>query len=87
MGSYEVHWKDSAVRELRKLAPRLIPRIMQAVELLRENPFPAQHRKLHGSEREYRIRVGDYRVVYQVDTRAKIVVIYHVRHRREAYRR
>ncbi len=85
MGSYEVLWKSSAERDLRKLDPQHIPRIIKAVEALADNPFPLQHRKLRGSERNYRIRVGDYRVVYQVDTRTKTVVIYHVRHRREAY--
>ena len=49
--------------------------------------FPQQHRKLRGSERVYRIRVGDYRVIYQVDTKTKNVIIYHVRHRREVHRK
>lgn len=87
MGSYEVRWKNSAERDLRKLDPQYVLQIIQAAESLGDNPFPRQHRKLRSSERHYRIRVGVYRVVYQVDTRAKMVVIYHVRHRREAYRR
>ncbi len=41
----------------------------------------------NSAERVYRIRVGDYRVIYQVDTKTKIVIIYHVRHRREVYRK
>jgi len=85
MGSYEVLWKSSAERDLRKLDPQHIPRIIKAVEALAGNPFPLLHRKLRGSERNYRIRVGNYRVIYKVDTRTKTVVIYHVRHRREAY--
>ncbi|MCK4402197.1 MAG: type II toxin-antitoxin system RelE/ParE family toxin, partial [Dehalococcoidia bacterium] len=46
-----------------------------------------QCRKLRGSERDYRIRVGDYRVIYQVDVKTKGVTIYHVRHRGEACRK
>lgn len=87
MGSYEIRWKNSAERDLRDLDPQHVPRIIKAVESLVDNPFPTRHRKLRGSERNYRIRVGDYRVIYQVDTQAKAVIIYHVRHRREAYRR
>ena len=86
MGSYEIRWKRSAERDLRNIDPQQIPRIIQAIEFLADNPFPSQCRKLRGSERDYRIRVGDYRVVYQVDTKRKLVTIYHVRHRREAYR-
>ena len=86
MGSYEVRWKNSAERELRNLDPRHLPRIIKAVEALGDNPFPSPHRKLRGSEQNYRIRVGVYRVVYQVDPQGKIVTIYHVRHRSKAYR-
>jgi mRNA interferase RelE/StbE len=86
MGSYEVQWKGSAERDLRNIDLQQIPRIVQAIESLVDNPFPSQCHKLRGSERDYRIRIGDYRVVYQVDTKTKLVTIYYVRHRREAYR-
>ena len=42
--------------------------------------------KLSGSERTYRLRIGDYRVIYEVEPEPQTVVIYHIRHRREAYR-
>ena len=87
MGSCEIHWKRSAERDLRGIDPQQVPRIIKAVEPLADNPFPPQHRKLIGSERDYRIRVGDYRVVYQVDTKAKVVTVCHVRHRKDAYRK
>ena len=87
MGSYEIQWKGSAERDLRNIDPKQIPRIIQAIEFLVDNPFLSQCRKLRDSERDYRIRVGDYRVVYQVDTKTKVLTIYHVRHRREAYRK
>lgn len=87
MRSYEIQWKHSAERDLRNIDPQQIPRIIQAVESLVNNPLPSQSRKLRGSERDYRIRVGDYRVIYQADVKTKVVTIYHVRHRREAYRK
>ena len=87
MASYEIRWKGSAKRDLRNIDPQQIPRVIQAVESLVENLFPPQCRKLRGSERDYRIRVGDYRVIYQVDVKTKGVTIYHVRHRGEACRK
>lgn len=87
MDSYEIRWKNSAEQDLRKISSAQIPQIIKAIESMVNNPFPPQHRKLRGSERDYRIRVGDYRVIYQVESKTKVIVIYHVRHRREAYRK
>ena len=72
MGSYKVEWKKSAERELRNIDPKQIPRIINAVESLMDDPFPPQHRKMRGSEQDYRVRVGDYRVIYKVDTKGKL---------------
>lgn len=85
MDSYEILWKKSVEKDLRNIDPSQLPRIIKAVESLADNPFPLQCRKLKGSERDYRIRAGDYRVIYQVDTGTKVVIIYRVRHRKEAY--
>jgi len=86
MSYYEILWKKSVEQELRNIDPQHIPRIINTIESLSNNPFPRQHRKLRGSERDYRIRVGDYRIIYQVDSDSKIVIIYHIRHRKTAYR-
>lgn len=59
MDSYEIQWKNSAERDLHNINPKQIPRIIKAVESLAHNPFPLQHRKLRGTERNYRIRSGD----------------------------
>jgi len=84
--SYKILWKRSAEKDLERIEPKHVLRIIEVVESLSVNPFPPDCRKLRGVERIYRIRVGDYRVIYQVDIKAKIVVIYYVRHRRKAYR-
>ncbi|MBS7269231.1 MAG: type II toxin-antitoxin system RelE/ParE family toxin [Candidatus Freyarchaeota archaeon] len=86
MASYRLFWKRSAEHDLRSIDRQQIPRIIEAVENLADNPFPPQHRKLRGAEQFYRIRVGEYRVVYQVDVEAGAVIIYYVRHRKKAYR-
>lgn len=87
MASYEIQWKHSAEKELRGIDRQFIPRIIAGIESLADNPHPSQHRKLQGSESSFRIRIGDYRVVYQVDTENKIILIYQVRHRKDIYRK
>lgn len=87
MESYEIIWKNSAERDLKNIDRQVVPRIIRAVESLAENPFPSMSRKLQGGEASYRIRWGDYRVIYQVDKDNKRLVIYHIRHRKEAYRK
>jgi mRNA interferase RelE/StbE len=59
---------------------------MKRIEKLKDEPLPHGAEKLEGAERLYRIRVGDYRIVYEVDTQAKEIMILYVRHRREVYR-
>jgi mRNA interferase RelE/StbE len=59
---------------------------MSQIERLAADPLPSQVVKLSGAERLYRIRVGDYRIVYEVDAEAKLVTIHYVRHRRDVYR-
>ncbi len=86
MASYRVDWKRSAERDLRGIDRKQIPRIVAAVEQLATNPVAAGGRKLIGAEHLYRIRVGDYRVIYEFGALPGVVRIFHVRHRREAYR-
>ena len=87
MGLFKIESKGSLEHDLRKIDKQFIPRILNAVESLAENPFPIQSRKMKGSESSYRLRVGDYRVIYQVDTENKVVTIFYARHRKEAYNR
>lgn len=76
MGSFGIEWKRSAEREVRKIDPVQIPVIIQALDSLTRDPSSAGSRKLQGREHHYRIRVGDYRVIYQVEARNKVVTIY-----------
>lgn len=87
MASYTIRWKSSAERDLRNIDSQQIPRVIKAVEALADTPLPSSARKLRGSERIYRVRVGDYRVIYQVESELKAVIVYYVRHRKQAYRR
>jgi mRNA interferase RelE/StbE len=60
-------------------------RVSDRILALEENPRPPGCKKLHGQE-AYRVRIGDYRVLYTIDDARKTVVVYSVSHRREAYR-
>jgi len=86
MAFCSVEWKRSAEKDLRRLDRKQVPRIIAAVERLARNPIPVTCRKLHGAERIYRVRVGNYRVIYEYDETAGTVCVFHVRHRQEAYR-
>jgi len=86
MGSYDVNLKPSVEGDLRHLSQAVVTRVMARIEGLKAEPFPRQAIKLSGSERLYRIRVGDYRIVYEVDTQAKQITVHYIRHRRDVYR-
>jgi mRNA interferase RelE/StbE len=86
MASYRIEWKASAVKELRALPKTVVARIVTAVESLANHPFPSGVIKLAGSDHVYRIRIGDYRVVYTVESAVLLIEIVRVRHRRDAYR-
>jgi len=82
-----IEWKKSTKKDLRKLPTAEVNRIIAAVEDLGDEPFPAGAEKLAGSEHAYRIRVGGYRVVYEVVTKLNLIEIQRVRHRRDVYRK
>jgi mRNA interferase RelE/StbE len=63
-----------------------VDRVVEAVEDLAENPFPHGVDKLSGSQHAYRIRLGDYRVVYEVVTELNLIEIQRVRHRKDVYK-
>lgn len=86
MAVYKIEWKTSAERDIGKIDRRMIIRIISAVDTLNTEPFPEGCRKLEGASSSYRIRLGDYRVIYQVDKKRKTVTVVHVRHRKDAYR-
>ncbi len=60
MAFYRVEFRGSAERELHRIDPQMVPRVMTAIRALAEQPRPSGTRKLAGSEQAYRIRIGDY---------------------------
>jgi mRNA interferase RelE/StbE len=86
MDSYRIEFARSATKDLRAIDRQWIPRIISAIDGLADDPMPSSCKKLAGSEHTYRIRVGDYRIVYDVHSTKLVVSVIRVRHRRDAYR-
>lgn len=87
MGLYKIELKSSSEQDLKRIDKQNIPKILDAIESLGNNPFPINSKKLRSAELTYRLRIGDYRIIYQVDRKNKVIIIYHIRHRKEAYKR
>ena len=85
MGNYRIEIKPSAQKEFDALDEALFARIDRKILALAANPRPPGCKKLKGYKDLWRIRIGDWRVVYILDDAAKIVSITRVAHRREAY--
>lgn len=86
MRPYAIAYKPSAAKAFRKIHPNQRTRIKAAIEALATNPRPQDSTQLSGGEGERRIRVGNYRVVYEIKDDELIVLVLRVGHRREVYR-
>lgn len=86
MAEYAITLARSARKELETLDASLVSRIFPKIKLLATDPRPAGCRKLVGEKRLWRIRIGDYRVIYSIDDQRETVDVIAVRHRRNAYR-
>ncbi|HPD75608.1 MAG TPA: type II toxin-antitoxin system RelE/ParE family toxin [Methanoregulaceae archaeon] len=86
MGSYSLNIKKSVEKDLRKIPKDFLPAIFEQIEQLAVDPLPHGSHKLASAENLYRIRVGDYRVIYQVLQDPREVTVIFIRHRSSAYR-
>ena len=84
---YKIIISDSALKQLHRFPKPIVKKIQISVDTLAENPRPSGVKKLKGKEEDfYRIRVGDYRVVYSIDDGIKIIDIREIGHRKDIYR-
>ncbi len=83
--AYTVLLKKSAEKELGILPTNIHDRLVERLVALKEDPRPIGSKKLRGRE-EYRVRAGDYRILYTVDDREKVIMVFSIAHRREVYR-
>jgi len=84
--TYTVTLSPAAARQLRKFDPHTRRRIQAALDLLADNPRPPAAKQLVGGAGEWRVRTGDYRIVYAVDDAKDLVLIARIAHRRDVYR-
>jgi mRNA interferase RelE/StbE len=85
MAVYNIFFKDSVRKDLDAIPKTHLQRIMERIGLLADNPRPTGSEKLSGQEK-YRIRQGDYRIIYSIQDSQLIVWVVKVGHRREVYR-
>ena len=86
MADYTITFARSARKELEQLSDDIAARILERIEALAQNPRPPGTTKLRGQKNLWRLRVGDYRVIYAINDPGKAVDVSIVRHRREVYR-
>ncbi len=85
--TYRVQVAPAAVRQLRKLDGTALRRVQAAIELLAEEPRPGGAKKLVGGDGEWRVRTGDYRIVYEINDGVLLVLVVAEGHRREIHQR
>lgn len=86
MSRYRIELRPAAIRALRKIDPQDRGRLQGAIALLAEDPRPPSSRPLRGRD-GYRVRVGDYRILYTVADDVLLVVVVALGHRRDVYER
>lgn len=85
--AYRVELTPRAQRDFKALDGSVRGRIKQRIESLAENPYPQGIKKIEGEDELYRLRAGDYRILYQVKGKVLLVLIVGIGHRRDIYRR
>lgn len=85
--AYSIEWLPPALRALRKLDQQIARRLTLKVSALAQDPRPAGVKALTGAPDALRIRVGDYRVVYEIHDDRLVVLVLTLGHRREVYRK
>lgn len=86
MASYNLLFDNAVEKDLAKIPKTDVRSIMLKTTKLADNPRPLQSLKLENSDITYRLRVGNYRVIYQINDVTKTVTVYHIRHRKDIYR-
>jgi mRNA interferase RelE/StbE len=83
---YTIQFKPAALRQLEKLPRNLQKRIASRIEALHDDPFPSGCKKLFGESDTWRVRIGNYRVIYRVHRDVLLILVITIGHRRDVYR-
>lgn len=84
--SFEVQLNKRAKRDLQGLAPGVQAKVISGLREFRTNPFAGDHKKLRGVRDGHRRRIGDYRIIYTVDSKTRLVLVVGIKDRKDAYR-
>jgi mRNA interferase RelE/StbE len=85
MPSYRIEFARAARKALATIQATHAERIRDSIDALAADPFPVGYRKLIGAEAKYRIRVGDYRVIYGVENQELVILVIRIGHRKDIY--
>jgi len=85
--AYRIEFRPSAYREFKKLSRDIQERIAEKMDSLARNPLPPASEKLTGKKNRYRLRTGDYRIVYEIRKERLLVLVVRIAHRRDVYRK
>ena len=84
--TYKIQFSRAAAKELQEIPGSDLKKLSKKIEKLAENPLPPGHEKLKGKDAIYRIRQGDYRILYSIFDKTCVILIVKIGHRREVYR-
>jgi mRNA interferase RelE/StbE len=87
VANYKIEISSSAEKALRKIPKNDLKKIIEAIQILGINPFPEGCRKLSGEEGAYRVRQGNYRIIYEVDGKKLIILVLKIGHRKDVYKK
>ncbi len=84
--TYSILFKPAVEKDLKSLPKTTLLRVIKQIIALQEDPLPHKVVKLKGTDQQYRVRLGDYRIIYEVVPSMERIIIHYVRHRRDVYR-
>ncbi len=84
---YQLRIKKSAIKELSKLPKPIATRISKVIDGLKKDIYPKGYKKLKGSDNDYRVRVGDYRILYSIHDDVLIIEVVKIAHRKDVYKK
>jgi mRNA interferase RelE/StbE len=86
VANYKIEISSSAEKSLKKISKKDLAKIVEAILVLSITPFPEGSRKLAGEDGTYRIRQGDYRIIYEVEGKKLLILVLKIGHRKDIYR-
>lgn len=87
MANYKIEITASAEKSLKKIPKKDLEKIVEAIQVLAISPFPSGCRKLKGEENVYRVRQGNYRIIYEIIDSKLIVLVLKIGHRKDIYKK